>query len=105
MNRVVNKLLTTQTWFRKNVVYVCLFRKWTKLKLKKLGSTIKQVGLKHNNVFVNKLISIRLDNIYYYMFICTYMNKKKLYFDIGLCMSLNKVHKYQLYIYIYKKIH
>ena len=41
--------------------YVSLFSKWAKLKPKYLSLTIKLAKFKHNNVFVNKLMSMMLD--------------------------------------------
>ena len=42
---------------KKKLIFVCLFSKWVKLK-SRLESTTKQLKFKHNNVLVNKLVSV-----------------------------------------------
>jgi hypothetical protein len=55
-----------------------------------LGSTIKQVKFKYYNMFVNKIINIKLD---LYTCINTYLYR----FEIELCSYIKKVHKISNY--------
>ena len=60
------------------------------------GSISKRVKLKNSNVFVNKLVSMKLDLNIYYMFICI-----KIYLfilDIILYKFVNKFLRYQISI-------
>lgn len=65
-----------------------------------LGTSIKQVKLKHNNVFMNKFMSMTLDlSIYNIIYLYVYMYKIYLYrLEIGLSNFVNKFIRYQIII-------
>ena len=50
-------VLVVDLVYEKKIVFVCLFSKWAKLK-SRLESTTKQPKFKHDNVLVNKFISV-----------------------------------------------
>ncbi len=82
------------TW--KKHVYVHLLANELSLSLS-FGSISKWAKLKNSNVFVNKLVSMRLDLNIYYMFICI-----KIYLfilDIIVYKFINKFLRYQINIY------
>ena len=67
-----------------------LFSKRAKLKLPSLSLIIKWIKFKHNNVFINKFVSMRLDlSIYNIISLYVYMYKNTLILDLNLnCVNL-----------------
>ena len=83
MNQVIYKQLVFSLW--KNFFFL------SQVQVLSLVSIIKQVKSKHKNVFVNKLVSIRVRFLTIYIHTHTHLLKIYLYkFEIGLYKFVNR---------------